>query len=112
MTRLKCSISVENFNPRARLVSHYSAICNTISCDAPYSGIVFRGKFFCDARLVRPVFGTAIVDFKERSVGVAAIVCDTTGNTVRQGYCYTCLAIAGGGYFGRVTKGEALGGRS
>ena len=33
--------------------------------------------------------------------GVAAIVCDTTGNAVRQGYCYTCLAI--GGYFGRVT---------
>ena len=37
--------------------------------------------------------------FKERSGGV----CDTTGNTVRQGYCYTCLAI-GGGFFGRVTK--------
>ena len=39
----------------------------------------------------------------ERSGGGAAIVCDTTGNTVRQGYCYTCLTI-GGGYFGRVTK--------
>ena len=23
---------------------------------------------------------------------------------MRQGYCYTCLAIGGGGYFGRVTK--------
>ena len=33
----------------------------------------------------------------------AAIVCDTTECTVRQGYCYTCLAI-GGEYFGRVTK--------
>ena len=32
----------------------------------------------------------------ERSGGIAAIVCDTTGNTVRQGYCYTCLAIGGG----------------
>ena len=32
----------------------------------------------------------------DRSGGVAAIVCDTTGNTVRQGYCYTCLAIGGG----------------
>ena len=30
------------------------------------------------------------------------IVCDTTENTVRQGYCYTCLTT--GGYFGRVTK--------
>ena len=25
------------------------------------------------------------------------MVCDTTGNTVRQGYCYICLAIGGGG---------------
>ena len=48
------------------LVSHYSAIGSTISCDAPYSA-------------------------------VAAIVCDTTENTMRQGYCYTCLAIGGGG---------------
>ena len=39
--------------------------------------------------------------FTER--GVAAIICDTTGNAVRQGYCYTCLAI-GVGYFGRVTN--------
>ena len=30
------------------------------------------------------------------------MVCDTTGNTVQQGYCYTCLKI--GGYFGRLTK--------
>ena len=37
--------------------------------------------------------------FMEKSGGVAAIVCDTTKkkNTVRQGYCYTCLAIGGGG---------------
>ena len=27
-------------------VSHYSGIGNTISCDAPYSAIGFRGKFF------------------------------------------------------------------
>ena len=26
------------------LVSHYSAIGDTISCDAPYSAIGFRGK--------------------------------------------------------------------
>ena len=27
---------------------------------------------------------------------------------MRQGYCYTCLAIGGGGYFGRVTKALPL----
>ena len=26
---------------------------------------------------------------------------------MRQGYCYTCLAHGGGGYFGRVTKSRA-----
>ena len=33
----------------------------------------------------------------ESKGGVAAIVCDITGNgnAVRQGYCYTCLAIGG-----------------
>ena len=39
------------------LVSHYSAISDTISCDAPYSAIGFRGKLFCDTPLVRSVFG-------------------------------------------------------
>ena len=34
----------------------------------------------------------------------ADLVCDTTENKVRQWYCYTCLAIGRGGYFGRVTK--------
>ena len=29
----------------------------------------------------------------ERNGGAAAIVCDTTGNTVRQGSCDRCLAI-------------------
>ena len=28
------------------VVSHYSAIGDTISCDAPYSAIGFRGKLF------------------------------------------------------------------
>ena len=80
----------------ATLVSHYSAIGDTISCDAPYSAIGFRGKFFLQYPLARSVFGLRSAIFKERSGGVAAIVCDTTGNTVRQGYCYTCLAIGGG----------------
>ena len=78
------------------LVSHYSAIGDTISCDAPYSAIGFRGKSFLRYPLLRPVFGLQQAIFKERSGCVAAIVCDTTRNTVRQGYCYTCLAIGGG----------------
>ena len=41
--------------------------------------------------------------FTERSGCVAAIVCDTTGNTVRQGYCYICLVI-GGGVFSRAGR--------
>ena len=72
------------------LVSHCSAVGETISCDAPYSTIGFRGKIFlryplllglsldCDRPLLRKEVG-----------GVAVIVCDTTGNAVQQGYCYT-----------------------
>ena len=41
----------------AYLVSHYSAIGDAISCDAPYCAIGFRGKLFCDTPLVRSVFG-------------------------------------------------------
>ena len=77
-------------------MSHYSAIGDTISCDAPYSAIGFRGKLF----LRYPLKGLSLDcnrPFLKKEVGgVAAIVCDTTGNTVRQGYCYTCLAIGGG----------------
>ena len=80
--------------PHPTLVSHYSAIGDTISCDAPYSAIGFRGKLCL--RYIWPVFGLRWAIFKERSGGVAAIVCDTKGNTVRQGYCHTYLAIGGG----------------
>ena len=38
-------------------VSHYSAIGDTISCDAPDSTIGFRGKLLLRYPLVRPVFG-------------------------------------------------------
>ena len=37
------------------LASHYGAIGDTISCDAPYSAIGFRGKLFLRYPLVRPV---------------------------------------------------------
>ena len=57
----------------------YVAIGDTISCDAPYSAIGFRGELF----LRLPPASKAI--FMERSGGVVEIVCDTTGNTVRQG---------------------------
>ena len=39
------------------LVSHFCAIGDTISCDAPYGAIGFRASFFCDTHLIRPVFG-------------------------------------------------------
>ena len=42
-------------DPGEYLVSHYSAIGDTISCDAPYSAIGFRGKLFLRYLLVRPV---------------------------------------------------------
>ena len=38
-----------------KLVSHYSGIGDTISCDAPYSAIGFRGKLFLRYPLVRSV---------------------------------------------------------
>ena len=41
----------------------------------------------------------------ERSWGVAAIVCDTKENTVRQGSCDRCLAVWGGGISRVCTKG-------
>ena len=78
------------------LVSHYSAIGDTISCDAPYGAIGFKDKLFLRYPPCLACLWIAIGHFKERSGGVAAIVCDTTGNTVRQGYSYTCLAIWGG----------------
>ena len=37
-------VAPETPSPELILVSHYSAIGDTISCDALYSAIVFRGK--------------------------------------------------------------------
>ena len=51
--RVSCRADAEThfFSPALRpcpanLVSHYSAIGDIISCDAPHSAIGFRGKFF------------------------------------------------------------------
>ena len=71
----------KNARPKCASVSHDSAIGDTISCNAPYSAIGFRGKF-------------------QRSGGVASIVCDTTGNTVRHAIGFF--------FFGPVTKQMTL----
>ena len=70
------------FIEKAGLVSHYSAIGDTISCDAPCGA---TGHFYGEGG------------------GVAAIVCDTTGNAVRPGVLLH-LSRYRGGYCGRVTK--------
>ena len=88
------------------LVGHYNAIGDTISCDAPYSAMGIRGKLLLRYPLVglsldcdRPLLQKEVL-----SRGVAAIVCDTTENTVRQGYCYTCLAIEGSTSVGSLSQ--------
>ena len=68
-------------SPNLNLVAHYSAISDTISCDAPYSAIGFRGKFLCDAPPSKARLSLAIGHLYGRSGVVAAIVCNTTQNT-------------------------------
>ena len=79
------------------LVSHYSGILAILFHAMPPRGAIgFRGELCCDV----PPQGLSLdcdrPFFMERSGGVAAIVCDTTENTVRKEYCYTCLAMGGG----------------
>ena len=47
----------ESLKFRRNLVSHYSAIGDSISCDAPYSAIGFRAKLLLRYPLVRPILG-------------------------------------------------------
>ena len=56
-----------------------------------------RGKFFFDTPFPRPVYGLRWAIFTERSGGVAAIVCDDTDTSARQGSCDRCLVIDWGG---------------
>ena len=79
---------------RLCLVSHCSAIGDTVSCDGPCSSIDFRGKLVLRYPS-KACLWIAMGHFYGKKWGVAAIVCDTTENTVRLGYCYTCLAIGG-----------------
>ena len=144
----------------------YSAIGDTVSCDAPFRAIGFKGKFFlrcppskacrwlaighlyrkkgCIRDSLHPdppilaflekarvgpqkarvfLFAEPLKSLekerkntqkskgnrktkkarKSKKARIGGIVCNTTENTVRQRYCYTCLAM-GGGYFGRATK--------
>ena len=81
------------------LLSHYSAIGDTISCDAPYSAIGFRGKLFLQSYPPsKACLWIAIGHFYGKKRGVAAIVCDHSATGV-------LLHLSRDrGVFGRVTK--------
>ena len=54
----------DQWNPVSiHLVSHYSAIGDTISCDAPYSAIGFRGKLLLRYHTSKACLCTAIGHF-------------------------------------------------
>ena len=75
-------------------MSHYSAIGDTISCDAPYGAIGFRGKFFLRCPPSKACLWIAIGHFYLRKeVGSDSLRYHRS--TVRQVYCYTCLAMGG-----------------
>ena len=80
-----------------------SAIGDTISCDAPYSTIGFRAKFFFDAPLLVLSLLIAIGHFylKERKGG------DSLRYRRKHSATRVLLHLSrnrGGGYFGQVTK--------
>ena len=85
-----------------QIVSRYSTICDTISRDAPYSAMGFRGKVFPRYPLLQDLSLIAIGHVYGRKRDVAAIVCDTTekqcDREVRQ------VSRDGGVYFGRGSK--------
>ena len=78
------------------LGSHSSAIGDTISCDASYSAIGSRGKLLLRCPPSKACLWTAIDHFYGTKWGCSSDSLRYTGNTVRQGYCCTCLAIGGG----------------
>ena len=88
------NIICDHFVPNGNLLSvlQKAQLAILFRATSPRTGQASEATFFCDTPLVRSVFGLQQAIFTERSGGVAAIVCDTAGNT-RQGYCYTCLAI-------------------
>ena len=87
------------------LVSHYSAIGDTISCDAPYSAIGFRGKAFS---AIPPLLGLSLDCDRpclRREVGVS-------GDSLRYRRKHSATGVLlhlsrdRGWYFGRVTKSK------
>ena len=69
----KVLLEEPRFTKATRSVSHYSAIDDTISCNAPYSAIGFRGKLFLRyPPPPRPVFGPAIVQFDGEKWGCSS----------------------------------------
>ena len=70
------------------LVTHHSAIADTISCNAPCSAIGFSGKLFPRYPPSKACLWTAIGQFFlfGKKCGCSSDkVCDITENTVRQG---------------------------
>ena len=57
-------------------MSHHTTIGDTISCNAPYSVIGFRGRLFLRYPPSKACLWTAIALFYGKKWGVAAIVCD------------------------------------
>ena len=84
-------------------MSHYSAIGDTISCDAPYSAIGFRGKPFMRYPLVRPGLWIAIGHLYRKTWG-----CSSDSLRYHRKHSATGVLLHQsrdrGGYFGRVTK--------
>ena len=80
-----------------KVVCVVSWLLEVLGCIAFNKGIVFNISScgFHGSRGFRGSRGFAIFTERSGGSGVAAIVCDTTENTVRQGYCYTCLARSG-----------------
>ena len=80
------------------LVSHYSAISDTISCDTPYSAIGFRGELF-----LRYCLWIAIGHFYGRKGG-----CSSDSLRYHRKHSATGVLLHlsrdRGEYFGRVTK--------
>ena len=85
------------------LVSHYSAIGDTISCDAPYSAIGFRGKLFLRYPPFLACLLTAIGHLQGKKWG-----CSSDSLRYHRKHCATGVLLHlsrdRGGYFGRVTK--------
>ena len=69
---LFCDLGVGRGTERGSLVSHYSAIGDTNSCDAPYSVIGFRGKLFLRYRLSKACLWTVLDHFYGKKWGCSS----------------------------------------